>query len=348
MGLGKAECTERPLSRTFGPMAYKDVAVDQEQLLRIIDGMTATTIRRAPRTLHRLVRRRQGFERRLRRHWGRSLDLCLLTFAQAEEIGSELSRLTPSPCDMVTAALIQLHARACRAADEVYCLLSAGHGQGAMKPARLLYELAAVMSVIGAHGRSPGHEDLVERYYAYEDYTGFRAMQTYQKYAADLDVEPYPDEEVEMARQASQAALDRFGPAIKNQLGWAAGPLTSAGALVNTQGLASLADLAHLHPYFEWASAETHAGAQGMRLNRADTRRGPVLQTGPSVVGLADPAYLAVQFICHITHALVEHSRPEPGSEFWLHIAVLHKLQGRTHAALEAALRRTRDLPLIG
>ncbi|MFD3700716.1 DUF5677 domain-containing protein [Streptomyces sp. NPDC058646] len=322
--------------------------MDQEQLLRIIDGMTAATVRRAPRTLQRVVRRRQMFERRLRRHWGRSLDLCLLTFAQAEELGSELSRLTPTPCDMVTAALIQLHARACRAADEVYCLLSAGHGQGAMKPARLLYELAAVTSVIGAHGRSPGHEDLVDRYYAYEDYTGFRAMQTYQKYASELGMEPYPEEEVEEARQASQAALDRFGPIIKQQIGWAAGPLSSVGAHVNTEGLASLAGLAHLHPYFEWASAETHAGAQGMRLNRAETWRGPVLQTGPSVVGLVDPAYLALQFICHVTHAVIEYSQPKPESEFWVHVAVMHKLQIRAHAALEAAHRKTRDLPLIG
>ncbi|WP_046780859.1 DUF5677 domain-containing protein [Streptomyces yangpuensis] len=322
--------------------------MDQEQWLRIIDDMAATAIRRAPRTLHRIGRRRQLFERRLRRHWGRSLDLCLLTFAQAEELGSELSHLTPTPCDMVTAALIQLHARACRAADEVYCLLSAGHGQGAMKPARLLYELAAVTSVIGTYGRRPGHEDLVERYYAHEDCAGFKAMEIYQEYAQDLGMEPYSDEEVEEARQASQAAVDRFGPGIRSQVGWAAAPLASVGARVSTRGLASLADLAHLHPYFEWASAETHAGAQGMRLNRADTRRGPVLQTGPSVVGLADPAYLAVKFICHITHALVEHSQPEPGPQFLLGVAALHKLQMRTHDALEAALRRTRDLPLIG
>ncbi|WP_328762554.1 DUF5677 domain-containing protein [Streptomyces sp. NBC_00272] len=320
--------------------------MDQEELQRIIDRMTAKAVRRAPQTLRRMVRRRQLFEGRLRRHWGRSLDLCQLTFAHAEAVGAELSQLTPAPCDMVTAALIQLHARACRAADEVHCLLSAGHGQGAMKPVRLLYELAAVARVIGAHGWSPGNEDLVERYYGHEDHTAFRAMQIFQRYAEDLGVEPYPDEEVEDARRASQDAIDRFGPGIKNQLGWAAGPIGNAPA--NTQALAALAGLAHLHPYFEWACAETHAGAQGMQLNRVETRRGPVLQTGPSVAGLVDPADLAVQFIGHITHTLIEHSRPEPEPELWVHLAVLHQLQARTHDALESAHLRTRDLPLIG
>lgn len=318
--------------------------MNEEQLQRIIDDHTAYTVRRAPRTLGRIMRRRQLFERRLRRHWGRSLDLCLLTFNYAEAVGSGVNQSMPVPGDMVTSALIQLHARACRAADEVHCLLAAGHGQGAMKPVRLLYELAAVASVIGAHGRSPGHEDLVERYYAYEDYAAFRAMQIHQRYADELGQEPFPADEVEEARLASEAAVDTYGKVIKGQLGWAAGLLGD----INTEALAKLAGLAHLHPYFEWASAETHAGAQGMRLNMVETRRGPVLQTGPSVAGLVEPADLAVQFLCHITAALVEHSLPECDKELWFHLAVLHKLQMRTHDALEAAHHKTRDLPLIG
>ncbi|MFJ3728710.1 hypothetical protein ACIPYQ_39940 [Streptomyces sp. NPDC090045] len=89
---------------------------------RIIDDHTAYTVRRAPRTLGWIMRRRQLFGRRLRRHWGRSLDLCLLTFNYAEAVGSGVNQSTRAPGDMVTSALIQLHAGACRAADEVHCL----------------------------------------------------------------------------------------------------------------------------------------------------------------------------------------------------------------------------------
>ncbi|WP_404870068.1 hypothetical protein ACI1MP_31415 [Kitasatospora griseola] len=110
-----------------------------KELQRTVDSLTTAVLRRAPKTVPRISRRRHAFERGLRRHWGRGLGLYHLTLDQARELGSEINRVVePAERDQVFQVLTRLHARACRIADEVYCLLGSGHGDGAMNGAAAL------------------------------------------------------------------------------------------------------------------------------------------------------------------------------------------------------------------
>ncbi|MEH0415990.1 DUF5677 domain-containing protein [Streptomyces sp. B21-083] len=320
---------------------------DSEQLQELVTRLAADAIRRAPRTLGRISRRRHGFQSRLRRHWGRSLDLYELTLHRARELGAELSRTAdPAECDALTYVLTSIHARACRVADEVHCLLTVGHGQGALKSARVLYELAVVSMALSEYGRQPGHEDLVDRYLAHADVIQFKAMKVYQEHAPDLGQEPFSPEEVEAAEHASETAKAQYGKVIGQQFGWAANLPGAPGK--TTEGLAAVVGIAHLHPYFDWASAESHGGAHGVSLNTVDTRRGAMLMAGPSVDGLVTPASLSLICLHHCTLSLVVHGQAEPDLAALVMLQVVDKLRARTDAALKAAHEKGPQLPLVG
>ncbi len=318
----------------------------QEPLWQQANALATHIVRRSPRILGQIKHRRSQFQGRLLRHWGRSLDLYCLTLDHASELGVSINRHASQPRDPLTQVLTQIHARACRAADEVHCLVEVGHAHGALKPARLLYELAVVGYVLGEYGRQPEQNDLVDRYLAHHDTATFKAMEAYQEHVEALGQHPFSKEEVDEARQAAEAAKQRFGRSIGKQLGWA-DPLPG-DKQKSTQDLAKLAGIAHLHPYFEWASAETHAGAQGVALNTVATRRGPALRAGPSVEGIADPASLALLCLYHCTLALVLHWRPQLGEQAWIHLQVVEELRKRTDTALGAAHLKADRLPLIG
>ncbi|MFE7804803.1 DUF5677 domain-containing protein [Streptomyces sp. NPDC057430] len=317
--------------------------MNEEEFLKQAEVLVAREIRRAHENLARGDRRRTLIRRRLRRHWGRSLDLYRLTLDYARELGTEVNRQAPTPRDPLTTVLTQIHARGCRVADEVHCLLEAGHAHGALKPARLLYELAVVAYTLADYGRRPEHDDLLDRYLAHREVVSCKAMTAYQNHAAALGQHPYPDEEMDEARRAAEAAKEKF-PGVGGQFGWAAPLPGSKGK--TTEDLAQLAGIGHLHPYFEWASAETHAGAQGVALNTVRTRRGEVLRAGPSIDGIVDPASLALLCLHHCTVALARGWRPELGPEVWLHVLVVEQLRARTDTALGAVHLKTELPPL--
>ncbi|MGR4883973.1 DUF5677 domain-containing protein [Streptomyces sp. LARHCF249] len=318
--------------------------MNEEQLRQDAEALATRIVRNVPKDLRRSERRRSQFRSGLRRHWGRSLDLYSLTLNHAHELGAAINQHAPRPRDPLTDVLTQIHARACRAADEVHCLLEAGHGHGALKPARLLYELAVVAYVLGNYSRQAQYGDLVDRYLAHHDSVAFKSMETYQKHVEALGQHPFSDEEVAEARQAAENAKQQFGKSIGRQFGWA-DPLPGERQK-NTEDLAKLAGIAHLHPYFEWASAETHAGAQGIAMNTVGTRSGPVLRAGPSVEGIPEPASLALLCLYHCTIALGVHG-PQLAEPVLMHLMVVEELRKRTDAALGAAHLKAERRPLI-
>ncbi|MFH8575735.1 DUF5677 domain-containing protein [Streptomyces zaomyceticus] len=317
-----------------------------DEFRRHVEALVAREVRRAPRVFARRWRRRDQFRSGLRRHWGRGLDLYHLTMEFARELGAAINQATPQPRDPLAAVLMQIHARSCRAADEVHCLLEAGHAQGALKPARLLYELAVVAYVLGEYGRLPEHADLVDRYVAHHDVVAYKSMETYQRHAETLGQHPFTADEMMLAKEVSNEAKAKHGNSIGRQFGWA-DPLPGDPKQKSTQDLAKLAGIAHLHPYFEWASAETHAGAQGIAMNTVSTRRGAVLRAGPGVDGIAEPASLALLCLYHCTVALAAYGSSHCGEEVLMHIQVVERLRARTDTALGIAHMKASARPLI-
>jgi hypothetical protein len=140
-----------------------------EALDNIAPRIAQDLLRRAPRMLRQHGRLIRGFERRLRKHWGKALDRFYASVVCAEEVGHELHRVhrevaAEEDDDPVFEALIGLYARACRIARGVHHLLSGGFPFGALARSRTLHELAVITIVLADYGREEEHADLAERF----------------------------------------------------------------------------------------------------------------------------------------------------------------------------------------
>src|SRR5215208_4542687 len=142
------ELAAERMSRALAAGMDEDTAVAlagevfSEALHESVPRVTAELIRTAPRMLRWHRRHQRAFERRLRKHWGKALDLYFSVAVSAEEARATFdSTQRPGAVehqDFVFEALSGLHARACRTAFEVHCLLSSGFPKGALSiPAAL-------------------------------------------------------------------------------------------------------------------------------------------------------------------------------------------------------------------
>lgn len=117
----------------------------------------ATLIQTSPRMLRQHRRMHQTFERHIRKHWGKPLDLYYSVLVCAEEMGREFdTRNSPESGEMgddVFEVLTGLHARAVRTAAEVHAMLSGGFPLGALARCRTLHELAVTSIIIADFGR---------------------------------------------------------------------------------------------------------------------------------------------------------------------------------------------------
>ncbi len=141
----------------------------QEALDEVVPRIARDLARRAPRMLRQHRRVNRGFERHLRKHWGKALDRFYAIVVCAEEVGHKLHgahrKAVAEEFDPVFEALIGLYARACRIAREVHQLLSGGFSFGALARSRTLHELAVITIVIADYGREEkgGVPPLVEK-----------------------------------------------------------------------------------------------------------------------------------------------------------------------------------------
>jgi hypothetical protein len=159
-------------------------------------------------------RQQRAFERRLRKHWGKALDLYFAVAVCAEEAGATFNdRHRPAAeehQDLVFEAMTGLHARACRTALEVHRLLAGGFPMGALSRCRTLHELAVTMIILAEHGRQSDHVDLAERFLLHSVVMSYQDALVYQENCGALGYEPFtPEDMAEMKRRVSRCGSDR-------------------------------------------------------------------------------------------------------------------------------------------
>jgi hypothetical protein len=108
--------------------------------------------------------RRSAFTRKLRKVWGTALDAYFRAAVYATDLGRDLAPELQSELDFeephLAKVMVRLHAQACLVAFEVWALLAAGFGQGALTRWRTLHEIATTMLFIHEHG-----EDVALRFW---------------------------------------------------------------------------------------------------------------------------------------------------------------------------------------
>ncbi len=269
----------------------------QEALDEVTPRIARNLVRRAPRMLRQHRRINRGFERQLRKHWGKALDRFYAIVVCAEEVGRELNgahrEAAAEEYDPVFEALVGLDARACRIAREVHHLLSGGFSFGALARSRTLHELAVITIVIADHGREEGHEDLADRFLQHATIARYRDTKQYQENCEALGREPLSAEDMASLEQQHDLLVERYGRTYREQYGWATG-VDGRSSAPQFRDLERLADLSHLRWHYQQQSHEVHADAMSWEANVL-VRNGEVYLTTDRVdFGLAEPAHLAL------------------------------------------------------
>ena len=278
--------------------AVVEKAVDELPaiILKDIKKMSSTGLRRRRRT-------RQGFERRLWKHWKKPLLLLELMVELAHEIGVDIGdqvrEETPITNDYTFIALQAIHARACQMSRAILALLRAGFPDDAHARWRSLHELAVVSAFISEHG-----EDVAERYLLHEVVEQRKLAQQYKGSETWNQLDPEVQREIEELETKYQSLLNRYGRAFKEDYGWAESILGIERP--NFAQIEQHVEMDHWRPDYRMASDNVHPNARGTfyKISQGVTDR-TVLLAGPSNMGLADPGDFTARSLLLITAAFV-------------------------------------------
>lgn len=167
--------------------------------------------------------RLSGFEQRLNKRWGEGLDRLEMLIIIAQEAGStfiedmhlEEGSELPEEQAYLLDALVGLHARACRFASEVVCLMKGGFADGANARWRSLHEVAVTALFLLRHQE----DDTAQRYLDHAAVERRRDAEEYQRHCHVLGFEPFTEEELEELKQESDAAVAKHGKEFRKRYG---------------------------------------------------------------------------------------------------------------------------------
>lgn len=305
----------RPIAEYRGPFYGRATTAewgslmiaDDEAIDARIDKLATAIVNDAGNRLEEHRESHEEFRERLKERWGRGLAGYLVVWLKCRDSGAQIGAQGP-----LADALIGIHARATRAALEVYHLLREGLPRAAMARSRTLFELAVYSELITAEPR------LAPRFLA-----SARLQQA--KDAVDLNASgghygTFSKEEM-VAFEDRSAEAKRTHDGLAKRNGWA----SLDGSDVTFRQLAEQTSLKSEYPFYNWFSHEVHAGARGSVLNTIPTREGGyTFLVGYTNSGLADPAMTAMRFYTSITLDLL-NTCGEIDEDEWAAIGVITK-----------------------
>ena len=300
--------------------------------------LAAALVRRAPRMLRERRRLHRGFNRRLRKHWGRGLDLLYVITVCCEEAGADfyterVAKRGHYSRRALHEALTGLHARASRTALEVQHLLSGGFPMGALARCRTLHELAVTSMILAKYGVRDEHADLAERFLLHADVQSWSEAQTHQQNWVALGSEPFSEEDMAALKARRETLIGQYGPDYKGTYGWAAG--IEGMTKPQFSDLERVAEVRHLRGYYRWASHEVHSDSKGSALNVRERGGQPFKQSGYTNVGLADPGQLAAISLHQVTVSVLLSEDPISPRDLLTLMAMQHLLDDVCEAMVE-------------
>ena len=231
----------------------------------------------------------QQFEERLRKHWGKPLELLDLFISLATEAGDEFNQTFRDAAarsnDPVFKALTLLHARACEVGSATLVLMRSGYADDAHARWRALHEIAVVALLISERGRT-----VAERYLLHDTVQRYKLALKHREHAKAIQEEPITQKEFEELKAERDRLVARFGRPFKEAYGWAASTLGKKSPTI--VDIEDSVDLEHWRPYYGMASDNVHANAHGAYYRLGSSLRpGEILLAGASNAGLADPGH---------------------------------------------------------
>jgi hypothetical protein len=248
-------------------------------------------------------RDKREFENRLRKQWKTPLDLfemhLYIALEAGDEYNQEFRQRASEDQDHVFEVLTRLHARACQICSEILTLLRSGHADGAHARWRTLHEIA----VVGFFVKSRG-EETAEKYLLHEAIESFKAAELDRMYAEIIGYQSVSYEEYRHIEKTYKELIARFGPAYRNEYGWAASELNKDRP--SFRDIEEEVGLDYLRPFYKLASHNVHANPKGIffKLGLYNNNR-DILLAGPSNTGLTDPAHSAAISLGQITTNLL-------------------------------------------
>ncbi|MFF9055375.1 DUF5677 domain-containing protein [Streptomyces erythrochromogenes] len=284
----------------------------------------------------------RGFNKRLRRRYGKAFEAYVISTACALE-SVTMQEVNPDASldeneQATRFALLGLHAKGCRVAGEVYALLHNGYPEGALARARTLHELAIVAGALADSTNDPAHANLAVRYLEHEVIDARGSAIRYQKDHIQLGMEPLEQGYLDELEARFQSAVAKYGPDFKKDYGWAKEYCPDA----NIAGLESKVQMSHMRGYYKLASNEVHAGSRGIFMNRHEFRGETAWRAGKTNVGLAEPASMALNSVHQLTVMFLVHGKSDSMDIETL--AILYALDELRTRAGELFLEAAREI----
>jgi hypothetical protein len=249
-----------------------------------------------PKALRHRRANERRFAQRLRSQWKGGLDRLEMLLMIAQESGQVFladvnkaitgasESVVPDECVLLD-ALVRIHARSCRIASEVLCLLKGGFADGANARWRSLHENAVIAMFICQYGG-----DAAKRYLRHSVVECHKNAISYQEHCQSLGQTPLSTTEIVDLKSAYDAALSEFGSEFRHEYGWAANAIGNKKPTFTD--IEQHLDLDRWRPYFKLACHSVHAGPQGLYFSLANGNDPePTLIAGASNFGLSDPAH---------------------------------------------------------
>ena len=187
----------------------------------IADCILARLKQNAPSMLKQQWRDQRQFEKRLKKRWGRPLDLLDLFISIAREAGSDFNNeFRPAAArsgDALFEALTRMHVRACQISSAILVLLRSGYADDAHARWRTLHEISAMSSLISKHGQK-----LAEKYLLHDTIQRYKIACQHQKYKERIKEEPITQKEFDSLKSERDHLVTLYGNSFKGEYGWAA------------------------------------------------------------------------------------------------------------------------------
>ncbi len=249
---------------------------------------------------HRALER--GFQRRLRATYGPGLDAMYEFYAVLEEVGSDLQQAHSERDDDLTEAMLALHACACLLAVEVHRCLSGGFPFAAWARARSLHETRSQRLFSPSMGASPVRA-IWRRDSSTTPSSTRRAISTWP-YGAVLRSARSSNRRLPTSVIGSLRCTGRRSAETTAGRVHCSRPRSPATASLSPSW--RRADTGLDRTDYRHASHHVHASAWTLSLNRLERGGQDYRLTGPTNLGLAEPATVAMTAAVMTLIAVVE------------------------------------------
>lgn len=278
----------------------------------------------------------EGFRKRCYKRWKPGMDMLKMFLVMSQEFGSTFNeRARPqavADLNYKFEAIVALHARSVRVANEILALLREGFPDGALSRWRTLHELAVIAIFLAQNDR-----EVSKRFIAHRGIINCKALKQYQEYLPRSNMTPLEPGDIDLAESQREALIQEFGKEFGEEMGWAF-PAIQKRKSINLYDLELATGLDHWRPRFKWASDDIHASAKPYHasLGAAEVASDkPVLLVGPSNSAFTDPAHMCAISLNLANHALPEEYRTEDEEMQLLALRILSDVLGKTFLELD-------------